>query len=135
MEDLLSKVEGEPTADRLDFEPELFMGASRSEFLNVVLASLAISFSFSLLLAIGIAIWLGMFVIIFGAIPIAMILTLFLSVNGLRWLEKSKVNKPDGYHQLIMRLRMQRILKYIGKPPLYEEHVGRWGIVRYGNKL
>lgn len=126
--------EEEPLANLLDYEPELFMGATSSEVGWIVGISLAVWLAIFTMVFAGIAAWLDIWAIFFAAVPVTAIAVLISAIISLKRLQKAKMNKPEGYHIILIRLKMQKALAKVGKAPHFIVHEGSWGIDRYVQK-
>jgi len=82
------------------------------------------------LVFLSIAVWVDVLSIAFAAIPCTVIATFCSSVFALKRLQKAKMNRPDGYFQIVMKLKWQGIATRLGRKPHFETYVGTWGLDR-----
>ncbi len=123
--------EEEPLANLLDYEPELFLGATSSEVGMIVMVSSFFSIITITIAFVIFAIWIEIMPVAFASIPVSAIAIFISSVLGLKQLQKAKMNRPEGYHVILLELKKQKYFAFFGKKPHFVEHVGSWGVDRY----
>jgi conjugative transfer region protein (TIGR03750 family) len=125
-------IANEPVANLLDYEPELFLGATSSEVGWIVGITCVSWLVFFLAVFLGVGLWLEVMSVLFAAIPATAITTFGSVVVTLKRLQKAKMNRPQGYFDIIMTLRLQRVMHSVfGTQPHFETYTGIWGIDRY----
>ncbi|WP_020406862.1 DUF3487 family protein [Hahella ganghwensis] len=122
----------EPLANLLDYEQEIFLGATGGEIMTVVVVSGCFWFVFLGILFSTIAYLVGAGIIVMATLPMSIVMLFITTVIALKRLQLAKLNRPEGYFQIVMYLRFQKYLKFLGKANQFEDHVGTWGIERNG---
>ena len=124
-------LEAEPLANLLDFEPELFLGATSSEVGWIVGVATVSWLVFFTVLFLGFALWVDILSLAFAAIPASAIAIFCSTVFALKRLQRAKMNRPEGYHIILIKLRTQKLSQLFGAAPYFETYTGTWGIERY----